>query len=207
MKKNKGFSLIELIVVIAIMAVVMTGIGISIFSQSSWKCRQAKDITQNLIQQTRSESLGKTAGWMKICYENGECVIKTSFGSDQKLSNRVSVYYYWQNGTSSKADKTGPVEITDGTSLVLSFSRGTGGFQPMKKDVTVTKNPTKSTVVGVTDPEGNAIEKDTYSVTYIDADEGSNAYCCKLRIQEKNSGKGYTFTLHPVTGKIECEKD
>ncbi len=191
MNKNKGFSLIELITVVAIMAVVATGIGITVFSQSSWKCRQAKDIAYNKLQQTRSEALAKNGAWMEICYENGQCVLKSSFDGDQPLGKQVEVYYYWQKGPGSSATSTGPVKINSSNSLVLTFSRGTGGFQTMKEGVSTS-----------TDPSGNV------TVSYTEAVGKSNqTYCSKIRITGKNGSNGYTFTLHPVTGKFECEKD
>lgn len=181
-KKNSGFSLIELIVVIAIMAVVTVGVSIAVFSQSSWKCRQAKDTVFNVLQQTRSEALAKDKAWMELCYEDGQCVLKSSFAEDQKLGKKVNVSYDYQKGQTAAAS-SGSFTINDTNSLVLTFKRGTGGFQTMKEGI---------------DASGS----------YVEATSKGNApYCRAIHITGKGSSKGYTITLYPVTGKFECKKD
>lgn len=179
MKKNKGFSLIELVVVIAIMALLMTGVAISIFSQQSWKCRQAKDEVCTYLQQTRAEALAKTGAWVEICYEDGQCVVKPSYAGDQKLGESVRVFYY-----SSADGGATPIEIDSSHSLVLTYSRGTGAFQTMK---------TKAEK----DASGN--------ITYTEA--GPDVYCQKIRITGVDGVDGYTITLYKETGKYDCVKE
>lgn len=178
MRKNKGYTLIELVVVIAIMAVVGTGILALAYSQGSWKCRQAATTVNSLLQQTRSEALAKSNAWVKLSYDGNQCVLTSSFGKDYKLGKRVYITY------STKSDGSGKVDL-DGNPLVLTFARGTGAFQTMKTGVTY-------------DASGN--------ILYTEA--GSDVYCRVIHISgSKSGGKGYTITLHPVTGKFECEKD
>lgn len=182
MKKNSGFSLIELVVVIAIMAVVTAGVSVAVFSQSSWKVRQAKDYVFNVMQQTRSEALAKDKAWMELCYEDGQCVLKSSFGEEQELGKRVSVTYEYQKGqTASVSSDT--VTIDSSNSLVITFKRGTGGFQTMKEGIAA---------------DGSFVEATS---------KGNSVYCRAIHIKGKGSSKGYTITMHPVTGKFESKKD
>lgn len=186
-KKNSGLSLIELVVVIAIMAVVSAGVSIAVFSQSSWRCRQANDLVFNMLQQTRSEALARSDAWIEICYEDGQCVLKSSFDEDQALGKRVEVFYEYQKGQTADSS-SGTVPINSSNRLVLTFKRGTGGFQTMK--------------------EGVSVDSSTGVVTYTEASsKGNAAYCRAIHVKGKGSSKGYTITLHPVTGKFESKKD
>ena len=178
MRKNKGYSLIELVVVISIMAVVGTGIISLAYSQGPWKSRRAATTVFNLLQQTRSAALAKSDAWVKLSYEDGECVLTSSFGKDRKLGKRIYISY------ATKSDGSDMVDL-DGNPLVLTFSRGTGAFQTMKTAVSY-------------DASGK--------VLYTEA--GTDVYCRIIHVSgSKSGGKGYTITLHPVTGKFECEKD
>lgn len=182
MKKNRGFSLIEIIVVIAIMGIVMTGVGVAVFSQSSWKVRQAKDTIFNVMQQTRSECLAKDKAWVKFCYEDDQFVLKTSFGEDHKFGKHVTVSYDYQMGPTANA-KAGSVTINSSNSLVLTFKRGTGGFQTMKEDI---------------DANGDFVAA---------SGKGNSPYCRAIHIRINSNSKGYTIYLYPVTGKFELKKD
>ena len=178
MGKNKGYSLIELVVVISVMAVLGTGIITLAYSQGPWKVRRASSTVYNMMQQTRSEALAKSNAWLQLSYVDDECVLKSSFGPDRKLGKRIYISY------STNADGSNMKDL-DGNPMVLTFSRGTGAFQTMKTAATY-------------DPSGNLL--------YTEA--GTDVYCRVIHISgSKSGGKGYTITLHPVTGKFECEKD
>lgn len=182
-KKNSGFSLIEVVVVIAIMGVVTAGVSIAVFSQSSYKCKQAKDAIFNVLQQTRSEALAKDKAWMELCYEDDQCVLKSSFGEDQKFGKQVSVTYDYQKGQTASVT-SGSISIDASNSLVLTFKRGTGGFKTMKLGI-----------------EADGSYKEATALA------GSAAYCSAIHVRVKGKSSGYTIYLHPVTGKFECEKD
>ena len=132
LKNNKGFTLVELIVVIAIMAVltgfIITGIGL-LSTLSSRQC--ARQLKQS-IGQARIETMGKDS--TDNCYyleetktvtETGE----TSVTTDKVGSGRITITGKDAGGS----DYT----ISTGHDITLSFKRSTGGFDDYVKTIVV----------------------------------------------------------------------
>ena len=141
LKNNKGFTLVELIVVIAIMAVltgfIITGIGL-LSTLSSRQC--ARQLKQS-IGQARIETMGKNYVKLRLykdstdnCYyleetktvtETGE----TSVTTDKVGSGRITITGKDAGGS----DYT----ISTGHDITLSFKRSTGGFDDYVKTIVV----------------------------------------------------------------------
>lgn len=92
--KNSGFSLVELIIVIAIMAIVVTVAGLSVGTLTGRRVRKCADEIVSTIERARVLTLGKE-------HNNVECVI--SYDSTDKEYH--AMVYQVINGT--------PTEVSD----------------------------------------------------------------------------------------------
>jgi prepilin-type N-terminal cleavage/methylation domain-containing protein len=131
MKKDAGFSLIELVVVIAIMAILGSGVFISVFSSSAYRARQAAREIDSVLTETRVQALSKEGAWMEIdCVDTAKkkYVIKTSYSEDITVGGGITITYEVA-GSSGTKSITGN-DIT-ANALALSYNRSTGGFTPM----------------------------------------------------------------------------
>lgn len=127
MRQNqKGFTLVELIVVMAIMALLISG---SIISYSLVVGQNIKGCTadvQSYIARTRVEALSKQD--IKLTLST------TDYGVYAKLSteNRDVKIGRPAISISYTTDKGNTVELSGTQKLVLSFDRSTGAFKPLE---------------------------------------------------------------------------
>ena len=126
MKKNKGFSLIELVVVMAILAIVTSGVVYMVMNASTWKAKKAVQYLDESLSQTRVEALSKSRAWLALTYEGDHYVLKRSYDEDLRLDGKFSITYTY--GDSSSADPKNQA-------LVLTYDRTSGGFSDMKKQI------------------------------------------------------------------------
>jgi prepilin-type N-terminal cleavage/methylation domain-containing protein len=179
-KNNKGFSLVELIVVMAIMVIVSTGIVTILLSLSDYKCKAGAETICTYLNNTKSEALAKQSAYMNIELDttDGNYYVTTSknptYDKDSKLGKNIVISYDTNFSTGIAVDST--------HSIILTYSRGSGAFQYMKK-------VSGGSYVDMADSSGNYI------------------YCKAIHIQNAKKTKGYTITLNKDTGKYECKKD
>lgn len=129
LKSNAGFSMIELLAVLAISALIM---GVAGFSLAMTPASQAKKCTLNfdaMMTRTRSGTLAKEgAVYMEIkmdsvgrvvlnYYEDGKLYDSEILSEEEKVE-----IAYDTNGTATD------VKLTEGTSLYLGFDRNTTAF-------------------------------------------------------------------------------
>lgn len=180
MKRNEGFSLVELIVVIAIMALFTVGVVSVVLSQSDYQCRKAADQIDSALSETRSQALAKTGAWMELTYDSADgYVLRTSYAGDVVLGTSC-VVTFTDEGSSSPED-------VQATPLILSYSRGSGAFQ--HRIASVSTN---------TVDDGSTIPVYTYA---------GSAYCEKIVVSNAGGG-GHTYelTLDHETGKHQYER-
>ena len=128
---NKGFSLMELIVVIAIMGVVMVGGVITMGLLFSASGKEASAKLNSALIKTRTESMSKASASVEV-YENTAdskyYVAYTISGNKQEPimigDSRVEISYKDSNGTTTNL-------VAGGQPLVISFERDTGAFKPI----------------------------------------------------------------------------
>ncbi len=176
---NGGYSLVEIIVVIAIMVVMASGSVLLFTSMSGYKCRAAKDQICTNLKETKTEALAKRTEWMEIYKDSKGYKIKRSYNAnDTDLSSRIHISFV-EKGSANE------IEIDNSTSLILTYERGTGSFEGIKTSTTV-------------DAQGKLPDKMNGS---------SIVYCEKIHVQNPARNKGYTITLNQETGKFVCQED
>lgn len=196
LKKNAGFSLIELIVTIAIMSILCAGVVTTVLSRSNWGIKKASKEISAALSETRVQALAKENACMEISYEEdkGGYVISTSYCGDVVLGKDITISYK-QEGTNNSVDvKDKP--------LILSYERASGAFLPMIDPdfMTRAKDGTGlATVDTVKGDNGNDIRITYY--TYLPG----NVHCEKITISAVKH-HGYELTLHWETGKHELKK-
>ncbi len=126
--KHKGFSLIECIIVIAVMSIV---IGSLVFgfgyldSANANKCAFAID---SAITTTKAETMSKTEPVNLYLYQfDGTCCIKYSNAADFVADGSNAEVVGAARVTVSYDDGTGKKELTS-TPQIISFSRKDGSF-------------------------------------------------------------------------------
>ncbi|MCM1267888.1 MAG: prepilin-type N-terminal cleavage/methylation domain-containing protein [Bacteroidales bacterium] len=130
---NGGFSLVELVIVIAIIAIIM-GVTfysiIIIFSANAKSC--ANDI-QRSIADCKVTTMGRTKAYMELYRDSDQKVYSKMYiwdrgagdyveGEPQQIgTNRVYVGYVPEGGTEA--------ELTAGTKIRICYDRANGGFK------------------------------------------------------------------------------
>ena len=176
--KNGGFSLVELIVVIAIMAV-LTGIAsMSLASVMGVSVKQCARDIQSAANQTRVSTLGKDEVIMTITKGNKAksseayyCTIVTKDGLGKTTENEekigksnLGITYVLSD---SKGNKTSDITLDDTHSLTIKFNRGTGAMAPCMKS---------------------------------DGSSGGDYYCMQIKVKKNSTEKIISF--YPETGKV-----
>lgn len=178
-KKNGGFSLVELIVVIAIMAFLGTAAVLMFASMSSTKCNTAKDQICTNLKEAKTEALAKKTEWMQICKDSDGYKIKRSYNTnDTNLSSRVRISYVVK-GSSTE------IPVDSSHPLILTYTRGSGAFEGIKSSTTA-------------DASGKLPDQMNGS---------SIIYCAEIHVRNPAGTKGYTITLNQETGKFVCKED
>lgn len=149
MKNNKGFSLLELIIIIAIMGVVLLYGTPRVDSLFGYSAREANSKIYNGVTNFKTSYMGKS--------RSQETQAATSVGGVTTVNPNLDMYmeiykdskdiYYvkfFEKGADAKVEKLGPKRIkitykikgdstmqdvgTEGHGLVIAFDRSTGGF-------------------------------------------------------------------------------
>lgn len=119
---NKGFTLVELIVVMAIIAIFTAIVGLSISTLNSAKAERCAASVNSLISKCRADSLGRTgSSYLTISLDDkGNIVCEHSDGAN------VSTDAFPASGVSVLFTTTSTYALTTANSLTLSFDRSTG---------------------------------------------------------------------------------
>ncbi len=126
--KNRGFSLIELIVVIAIMAVALTVGGYALSAISLANAKNCATEIKTSLEKTRMQACstdkGTTHATLSLYRDsNGKVVIDKSYeGTTKEIGGRAVKVEYRMKGDGTDYIPLGTTAITFG------FNRSTGGF-------------------------------------------------------------------------------
>lgn len=140
-EKNKGYTLVELVVVVSIMAILLTIIVPNVSIIWSFRAKRAANSIAAALDKTKVEAMNRLVGEMKL----------------EKRSDGYYITYYLDRGkraadiSEEDAEQIGPArlrisyttdsedgvvhELQEGESLILTYDRDTGAFRPIQSDV------------------------------------------------------------------------
>ncbi len=127
MKENKGFTLIEVLVVVAIMGLLAAASVNIYYYLKQADVKQASKVVNTMLEYTRTNTMSINASWeMRIEKDANGMYYATVYRNDKlwkknELGNRVKIYTI----TNSSAE----VEITSGSSPYIIFKSDTGGVK------------------------------------------------------------------------------
>ncbi|MCX4321925.1 MAG: prepilin-type N-terminal cleavage/methylation domain-containing protein [Lachnospiraceae bacterium] len=134
-KDNRGYSMIELIIVLAIIAVIMGTVFYSIILVFSANARSCANDIQRSIGDCKVTTMGKSSAYMTLyrdstnenvytqmhVQDSGGSYPYPAYGDAQKVgTQKVSVKYKSDTGTET--------ELLAGDEIEIWFDRATGGF-------------------------------------------------------------------------------
>ena len=124
MKKNRGFTLVEVMITVAVMGVLAGIVGISMGVLFGQRVKSMAADTKSVFQSTQIASMGRDNAYILI-YQDGEDSFVVAYSSDDKIINsatahHVSVSYVVGNTTYNSPSKASAVKVY--------FNRQTGGL-------------------------------------------------------------------------------
>lgn len=128
MRNNKGFSLVELIVVIAIMAVMVGASVITVGMIGGFKAKECAQSIETTLNKARVDTMGKFSVYLKF-YQgaDGAFYVDTytngAFGSTERVGKKgVTVSYADENDLSN-------LRALDSTGFYVQFDRSSGALR------------------------------------------------------------------------------
>lgn len=178
--KNGGFSLIELIVVVAIMAVVLSGVIYGVYLLGSGDEKKASKMISGQLSAHRSNTLAKSGDWQfELVNDNGRYALYSYQGEvlqeHEQLGSRISVFYAGGETPGAEVQQLAAKER-----LVITFVQGSGKVADVKL-------VSDGSVNQPAEPESGTSIKDSGYLL--------------LRVSGKKEG-GQTIKLYYETGKV-----
>ena len=198
-KKNRGFTLVEMTVVLAIFAILLAVLVPSLDPVAGFRANRAASSIGAALDRTKTEAMNRLVGEMKLSWTSDGYYIsyyldrgKTGVKEEQPekiASGRMKISYTDSNGTTVNLRKDGTNE------LILTYDRSTGGFLPIQSRVWEQKDILKM----LSDGEDIPLDR---------PENSTQPYCEKITVY--GGGKRTrTITLFQDTGKytISAGKD
>lgn len=179
MKRNEGFSLVELIVVIAILAILSTAAITGVGMLGGWRANKCVSLIDGGLKETRTEALAKQNIYFTLsCDANGDYWIQvTGHPEEMVASDGITITYKTDAGTVE-------TPVAEDNPLILSYDSASGVFLPM-------------------------FERDSDSGTYVkcqteSGEHVSYVYCTAIYIRA-GEGRETVINLVKSTGKHTIE--
>ena len=206
-KKNSGFTLIELIVVLSIFALLLAIIVPSLNSILGFRVQRAANSIGAALDKTKIEASSRLVGAMKLEYrpndgyyisyildrgkieENGDDIIKTDQDEEKIAPAKASISYF-VGGQEKFLDNR---NNNKSNAIVITYDRATGKFLPLMK--TETKDWEELKVL-------KEVAKQNGDNTYLlNMQLGEEQICSKIVV--KGGSRTRTITLMQDTGKYK----
>ena len=133
MKNERGFSLIELIVVIAILSIISVGVVSAFISLTGWGVTQTISDIEGNLKETKILAMSKTNATMTISRESDVFYITVTGEAKHKIGSVPIQIAYTTTATADTASQN--VTLANGKSITLGFDRASGAFLPIATDV------------------------------------------------------------------------
>lgn len=200
--KNKGFTLVEMVAVLSILAILLGILIPSLNTLVDYRAtRAAKSITTGL-EQMRTEAMSRLVAEMKLerksdGYYINYCLYrgKTAgmvWTDEKKIAPAKTDIRYKLDDFYTSA----PVQMQEGEKLIFTVDRRTGGFRPLQDEE-------------VTTEDVNIFLNEEGALPYHDklmGQSGSHKYYADcFSIQVNGRVKTATITLEQATGKATLE--
>ena len=198
-KKNRGFTLVEITVVLAIFAILLAVLVPSLDPVAGFRANRAAISIGAALDRTKTEAMDRLVGEMKLSWTSDGYYIsyyldrgKTGVREEQPekiASGRMKISYTDSNGTTVNLREDGTNE------LILTYDRSTGGFLPIQSRVWEQKDILKM----LSDGEDIPLDR---------PENSTQPYCEKITVHGVGQ-RTRIITLFQDTGKytISAEKD
>lgn len=140
-ENNGGYSLIELVIVFAIIAIIMSTVFYSIILIFSANARSCANDIQRSIGDCKVTTMGKSSAYMELYRDAGNENVYTQmyvlddsgayqpYGEPQRVgTRRVTVKYMPEGGSGTEPE----IPVGRGSGIEIWFDRATGGFKEDK---------------------------------------------------------------------------
>lgn len=189
-EKNKGYTLVELVVVVSIMAILLTIIVPNVSIIWRFRAKRAANSIAAALDKTKVEAMNRLVGEMKLKKGSDGCYI-TYYLDRGKRAADISEEDGEQIGParlriSYTTDLEDGVlhELQEGESLILTYDRDTGAFRPIQNNV-ISQNQ-------IAEYLGN-----NQDISFPD----TGAYCTSIIVS--GGAHKYVITLNKDTGKYQ----
>lgn len=198
-KKNRGFTLVEMTVVLAIFAILLAVLIPSLDPVAGFRANRAAISIGAALDRTKTEAMDRLVGEMKLSWTSDGYYIsyyldrgKTDVREEQPekiASGRMKISYTDSNGTTVNLREDGTNE------LILTYDRSTGGFLPIQSRVWEQKDILKM----LSDGEDIPLDR---------PENSTQPYCEKITVHGVGQ-RTRIITLFQDTGKytISAGKD
>ena len=198
-KKNRGFTLVEMTVVLAIFAILLAVLVPSLDPVAGFRANRAASSIGAALDRTKTEAMDRLVGEMRLSWTSDGYYIsyyldrgKTGGREEQPekiASGRMKISYTDSNGTTVKLREDGTNE------LILTYDRSTGGFLPIQSRVWEQKDILKM----LSDGEDIPLDR---------PENSTQPYCEKITVHGVGQ-RTRIITLFQDTGKytISAGKD
>ncbi|MDD6548228.1 pilus assembly FimT family protein [Blautia massiliensis (ex Durand et al. 2017)] len=198
-KKNRGFTLVEITVVLAIFAILLAVLVPSLDPVAGFRANRAASSIGAALDRTKTEAMDRLVGEMRLSWTSDGYYIsyyldrgKTGVREEQPekiASGRMKISYTDSNGTTVNLREDGTNE------LILTYDRSTGGFLPIQSRVWEQKDILKM----LSDGEDIPLDR---------PENSTQPYCEKITVHGVGQ-RTRIITLFQDTGKytISAGKD
>ena len=197
-KKNKGFTLVEMVITVSIFVILLGIISPSLNSVLGFRVQRATNSIASALDKTRREAMSRLVGEMKLEYRSDGYYI--TYYLDRGKEGGTSAVK--KDDTEKIAPAGTRISYTDSTgqtynlweskknSLILTYDRATGGFLPVQSN----------------EWEQNEILDELNAGRDIPLERGTSSPYC-LTITVKGGMRTRVITLNKDTGRYSIKAE